>query len=152
MAVWQSLYSMTWLLFLNAMLAITAGASVVPTDVHAVLGVAILVMAFTNARAVTASAVPGRVKRTVRSTAQLALLAAVLGGVLLLDAWTGVRILAAVTVGDVLAFAHAFVTLGMFAQAAAAGLAYDMWEEKEFLRETAPGEVPPMPDPAAKPS
>jgi len=59
---------MTWLLFVELMLALTPGGSNAPTYFHVALGVAIIALAFINARAVRQTTVPGRVKRTVRST------------------------------------------------------------------------------------
>jgi len=40
------------------------------------------------------------------------------------------------------------IGFAIITQAAAVAIAYDMWEDKEFMKETAPGEVPDMPTPA----
>jgi hypothetical protein len=45
-------------------------------------------------------------------------------------------------------FLHVMIGFAIITQAAAVAIAYDMWEDKEFTKETAPGEVPDMPMPA----
>jgi hypothetical protein len=40
------------------------------------------------------------------------------------------------------------IGFAIITQAAAVAIAYDMWEDREFAKETAHGEVPAMPAPA----
>ena len=47
-------------------------------------------------------------------------------------------------------FLHVVIGFAIITQAAAVAIAYDMWEDKEFVKETAPGEVPEMPAPATR--
>ena len=147
---WKTLYAVIWLVLLEFLLAMTPNAPGWLTYVHVALGLGIVALAVGNHRAVRASRVPGRVKRTTQSTVQLSVALAVLGGLLALDVGAGVG-LAGVTVFGALLFLHVVLGFAVITQAAAVAMAYDMWEEKEFLQETAPGEVPAMPAPAAKP-
>jgi len=43
---------------------------------------------------------------------------------------------------------HVMNGFAIITQAAAVAIAYDMWVDREFAKETAPGEVPAMPAPA----
>lgn len=142
MATWTTLYAMTWVLLFELLLALAPGGPVAGM-IHLALGIAIVALAFGNHRGVRASAAPGRVKRTVQSTMQLSVVVAVIGALLAFDVGAGWTLGLGITMRGILLFAHAFVALAMFAQAAAAGIAFDMWEEKEFSQETVPGEIPP---------
>jgi len=42
-------------------------------------------------------------------------------------------------------FFHVIMAFAIITQAAAIAIAHDMWEDKEFLKETEPGIVPPHP-------
>ncbi len=42
---------------------------------------------------------------------------------------------------------HAVNALAIITQAAAAAIAYDMWEDHEFEKESLPGVIPPAPVP-----
>lgn len=146
---WKSLYAMTWLVFVEFLLAMTPNAPAAFGILHVALGLGIVILAWANFRSVRQTTVPGRVKRTARATAQLSIILAILGGLLVLDVGSGWTILWGVTVYGIVLFAHVVLAITILAQAAAVGIAYDMWEEKEFLAWSAPGEVPePVVDPA----
>ncbi|MGQ0796413.1 MAG: hypothetical protein ACT4OI_00900 [Methanobacteriota archaeon] len=49
------------------------------------------------------------------------------------------------TVWGLILFIHVVNAFAIITQAAAVAIAYDMWEDKEFLKETAPGEIPAVP-------
>lgn len=145
---WKRLYAMTWLVVLEFLLAIAPGESTVAGWLHAALGLGILALAYANARSLRETAVPGRTKRTARASVGLAAALAVLGVLLILDVGAGFVIAFGVTVWATMLVLHVFLALGVLAQAAAVGISYDMWEEREFLEETVPGEVPAPPVPA----
>jgi hypothetical protein len=60
--------------------------------------------------------------------------------------WT---ILFGVTVWGLILFVHVVNAFAIITQAAAVAIAYDVWEDREFAKETAPGEVPVRPPTSA---
>jgi hypothetical protein len=150
--LWASLYVLTWLLFFEIWLGFTPIARPITTYLHIGLGLLIVWLAYSNAARLTRTTVPGRIKRIARATFGLSLLMAVLGPLIYFDVGGSWTVLYGLTVADGIRFLHFVNAIAMIAQAAAAGLAYDMWEDHEFAKETAPGEVPPPPRPAGEPS
>jgi len=55
----------------------------------------------------------------------------------------GWPILFGLTVWNLIIFIHVVNAFAIITQMAAVAIAYDMWEDKEFLQDTHPGEVPP---------
>lgn len=160
MKLWQSLYAMIWVALFEFMLVINPWRSDLLVYAHIGLGVVIIGLAYYNARELRETRVPGRAKRVAKATLTLAVLMAVLGvimfGLLYLDlrnAWTIPLI--DLSVYDIFAFLHFINGVAIITQAAAVAIVYDMWEDREFLKETEPGEVPANPmaktsTPAAK--
>ena len=155
MKTWQGLYGMIWIVFIEFLLAMTT--HVIDTNVliwvHAALGVGIVALAFNNFDQVRRSTIAGRVKRTAKSTFQLSILTAVLGVVLLFRdplAWT-VPVLN-LSLFHLILFVHVVNAFAIITQAAAVAIAYDMWEDKEFVQETEPGLVPEFPKPVPQPA
>jgi len=127
--LWQRLYSAIWLAFFCcALVPATLGAIIGP-PVHALLGLAMLAIAATNAAALAKLPVPARLQRVSKTSAGLSGLQLVLG--VALGAVTHfipeVKIAASVLSG-----AHLVVGLAILAQSASVATGYDMWEEKEF--------------------
>lgn len=147
MKLWMALYAMIWVAFLDFLLVMTPGASTVHIYLHIVLGIAIIGLAWYNFNGVRRTAVPGRVKRIARVTLQLSFTIGVLGLLLYYGAGAAWPILFGVTGRGLILFFHVVMGFGIITQAAAVAIAYDMWEDKEFAKETAPGEVPEMPAP-----
>jgi hypothetical protein len=147
MKLWGGLYGMVWLVFLELLVAIDPRPPSWSIFVHAPLGLVIIVLAYSNYSAARGSPAPGRIKRTVRATFALSLVMAVLGVLLWTGLGTGWSILFGYSFWDVLHILHVVNALAIFAQAAAAATAYDMWEEKEFEQPTPPGVIPPAPSP-----
>ncbi len=152
MKLWQSLYAMIWIVFLEALLAMTPDHAEWVTYLHIVAGVLIIVLAFNNLSQLRNTVVPGRIKRIARSTLQLSVVMAILGALLFFrfgETWV-IPLVSVSIYGLVLLF-HVVNAFAIVTQAAAVAIAYDMWEEKEFAKETAPGEIPanPMQKPAA---
>ncbi len=147
MKLWMSLYVMIWVAFIAFMLAMTPGASIVLQYLHIVLGLVIIGLASYNFNGVRWTSVPGRVKRIAKTTFILSIAIGVLG--LPLYFGIGGPILFGVTIGGMFLFLHVVVGFAIITQATAIAIAYDMWEDREFAKETAPGDVPDMPAPPA---
>jgi len=138
---------MIWIVFLEFLLAMTPNAPVALEYVHVALGFVIVGLAYYDFNGLRQTAVPARVKRIAKSTLQLSVVMGILGFLLFFNfgaAWT---IVFGVTVWGLILFIHVVNAFAIITQAAAVAIAYDMWEDKEFAKETAPGEVPAMPVP-----
>jgi hypothetical protein len=144
MKLWAQLYLLTWLMFFEIWLALTPIVPPVPEYLHAILGLAIIVLAGSNAHLLRRTAAPGRIKRTARVTFEFSVATAFLGVPMFFHVGGGSTILLGITVLGFLTFLHFVLAMAMITQAAAVGIAYDMWEEKEFEKDTLPGEVPPQ--------
>jgi len=150
MKLWMLLYAMIWIAFLEFLLVMTpVQDSTVLVYVHVVLGIVILVLAFYNARRLVQTTAPARVKRIAQSTAQLAVVAAILGLLIRFEVGGGSVIpLLNISILGIFLFVHVVNAFAIITQAAAVAIAYDMWEDKEFDKETEPGSVPPRPMPS----
>lgn len=145
MKLWMTLYSMIWIVFIEFLLVMTPGASIVLVYLHIALGIAIMGLAWYNFNGVRRTKVPGRVKRISKVTFSMSIYIGVLGLFLYFGAaW---QILYGITLRGLILFFHVVIGFAIITQAAAVAIAYDMWEDKEFEKETAPGEVPEMPAP-----
>ncbi len=147
MKLWQALYGMIWAVFLEFLLAMTPVAADALIYLHLVLGIVIIGLAYYDFNGVRATAVPARVKRIAKSTLQLSGVMGVLGLLLFFGVGKGWMLLFGIDVWGVLLFIHVVNAFAIITQAAAVAIAYDMWEDKEFDKESAPGEVPAMPVP-----
>lgn len=134
MPLWKKLYNTIWLAFFSCVLIPRWMGKYAGPPVHVLLGLAMLVVARSNARALEALPVPPRLKRISKATEGFALLQ-VVGG-LALGAVTHLAPNEHV-VGVVLRGAHVVCALTILAQASSVATGYDMWEEKEF------GALPP---------
>ena len=137
-----SLYAFFWLAVLQIVLGVllATGGSVSPVIafVHAAIGGIVLGWAFVNRRAMRATRAPARTKRTIAATFAIAAVMVVLGAILLSGAANAVGS-AGVTLGDAIAVVHLVFALAIVTQAASTATGYDMWEEREFERESEPG-------------
>ena len=150
MKTWQGLYAMVWVSFLAFLLEMTRfvfpALSTALLAAHVGVGVAIVGLAYANFSRLLATTVPGRVKRIAKSTLQMAVAAGVIGVLLGLRLGETLVIpLVGVSIFNVFQFFHAVVAFAIITQAAAAAIGYDMWEEREFEKESEPGVVPPNP-------
>ena len=152
MELWQRLYGMVWIAFFEFLLVMTGVAfpavRIVLSPAHVALGAGIIWFAYGNFAGLRASKVPGRVKRIARSTFHLSIWAAAIGalmGALLLAGLRDALPILGITPYNVFQLFHAVVAFAIITQAAAAAIGYDMWEEREWEKETQPGEVPPNP-------
>jgi len=147
MRLWVALYAMIWLVFVEMWLAFTPLAPPVPLYLHIALGVLIVALAYSNFSTLRGSTVLGRIKRTARATFALCLLMSVLGVALYFHVGATWQIVGGITIEGGLRFLHFVNAVAILSQVSATAVVYDVWEEKEFLKDTAPGEIPPPPRP-----
>ena len=149
MKVWVGLYAMVWLVFFELLVAIDPTQPSWFLYLHAALGFLIIWLAALNFVQVRATSAPGRTKRTVRATLWLSVSMAFLGVLL----WLGMGVpwprIVGFSLWNLMDLLHAVIAFAIFAQAASAATAFDMWEEREFGLGTAPGEIPTPPRPAS---
>jgi hypothetical protein len=145
MRLWAALYLSIWVVFLEFLLAMIPFGQPYLIYLHAVLGLLIVAIAYSSFSQLRRTTVPGRLKRIASATFTLTLVMAVLGSLLFFNVGSGWAILYGITVWNVLLFFHVVNAFAILTQMAAVAIAYDMWEEKEFLEETRPGEIPPNP-------
>lgn len=138
---------MIWVVFLEFLLAMTPNASAALEYVHVALGFVIVGLAYYDFDGLRQTAVPARVKRIAKSTLQLSVFMGILGLLLFFNVGADWTLLFGVTVFGLILLIHVVNAFAIITQAAAVAIAYDMWEDKEFAKETAPGEVPAMPMP-----
>jgi len=134
--LWQRLYTVIWLAFFECLLVRRWFDTWVIVALHVALGVAILALTQVNAAELAKKAVPDRLKRISRATANIAIAQAVLGAAMgalahfAVPSW----------IRTVVAGFHLALALTILAQAGSTATSYDMFEEKEFG---------PAPEPAA---
>jgi len=145
MRLWVALYAMIWLVLLQIWLGYTPLAPPVPQYAHVVLGVALVGLAYLNFGALRRSTAPGRVKRTARATLALCLFMIPLGVALFFHVGASWVVAWGVTFEGGVRFLHFVVALAIFSQVSATAVVYDVWEEREFVHPTTPGEIPPPP-------
>lgn len=146
MRLWGALYGMTWLVFFEILLGAWPSPPRVVPYLHIVLGLGIVLLAYSNFSHLRATRVPGRVKRIARSTFQLSLVAVFFG--LILEANVGTSwVVLGVSFFQLILFLHLVLALAIITQAAAVAIAHDMWEDREFEKETEEGAIPPPPSP-----
>ncbi len=143
--LWATLYASIWIVFFEFLLGLWPDPPWVVPYLHIALGVAFVGVAYYAARRLRATRVPGRVKRTANAAFGMTLVLLVTG----LPLWAGLGSGGSIPVVNLsfyrlVLLVHVVLALAVITQAAAVAIAYDMWEDREFEKETAPGEVPPM--------
>jgi hypothetical protein len=148
MKLWSTLYLVIWIVFLEFLLGTWPDPPTVVPYLHLVLGFGIIALCYNSFNQLRRTRVPGRVKRIARASYGLSILMAVLGLLLWFNVGSDWLIpIANVSVYRGILFLHIANALAIITQAAAVAIAYDMWEDREFGKETAPGEVPAAPVP-----
>ncbi|MGP8078117.1 MAG: hypothetical protein ACLQD8_03820 [Thermoplasmata archaeon] len=147
MRLWATLYGTIWIVFLEFLLSMAPQGRPWILYAHYGLGFVIVGIACVNSRALRQTTAPGRLKRIASATFSMSILMAVLGVLLVLGLGTGWPVFPGVTVWNLILLLHVATAFGIITQMAAVAIAHDMWEDKEFLQETRPGEVP-RPSPA----
>jgi hypothetical protein len=143
MKLWSALYNAIWVVFLEAILGLWPDPPWIVPYLHLVLGLGIVYVTYYVFRELRKARVPGRVKRVARASYYLSIAMVVLGFMLWFDVGSSWTIpLLNLTVWRVWMFFHVTIAFAIITQLAAAAIAYDMWEDHEFEKETEPGEVP----------
>jgi len=161
MKLYQSLYAIIWIVLMEFLLVMTpTGTNVtlrlVLAYAHVGLGLVILGLTYLNSNTLRMTRVPARVKRIAKSTFQLSILMAITG-VLLVPYAEGAGVahigesivipVIAINIYQLILLVHVVNAFAIITQAAAVAIAHDMWEDKEFVKETEIGEVPVAPRP-----
>ncbi|MFQ5909238.1 MAG: hypothetical protein ACE5IJ_00770 [Thermoplasmata archaeon] len=124
MKLWASLYLLVWLAFLEIILVLVPDPGLgFMTELHIILGGAIIFLAFFNAGNLSGTSAPDRVKRVSKVTAGFAVAQGILGLLIYFSIGTGI-----------MEFLHLVASLAVIAQASSVATGYDMWEEREFER------------------
>jgi len=146
MKLWMSLYAMVWISLIEFLLAMTPGGSTILIYLHLILGAAIIGITFYNFSSVRKTRIAGRVKRTAQASYNISIIVAIFGALVFFDVGRTLIIpLINISIYGLMLFFHVFNSFAIITQAAAIAIAYDMWEEREFIEETEPGVVPPRP-------
>ena len=146
MRLWMTLYAMIWIAFIEFLLVMTPGGSSVLVYLHIVLGVIIIGLAFYNFSGIRKTRVMGRVKRIAQASFNLSGASGIFG-VLIFIGFGKASVIPVINISiyGLILFFHIICAFAIITQAAAIAIAYDMWEDKEFVKETEPGIVPPNP-------
>ncbi len=145
MELWKALYALIWIVLIEFLIAMTPGVSTVMVYLHIVIGIVIIGITFYNFSGLRKTRVPGRVKRVAQASYNLSISVAILGVLIFFDAGSEYVIpVINTSIYGLILFFHVFTSFAVITQAAAVAIAYDMWEDHEFEKETQPGEVPPL--------
>lgn len=146
MKLWMALYAMVWIALIEFLLVMTPGASSVIIYLHIVIGVFIIGLAFSNFSGIRKTRVMGRVKRIAQASYNISVTAGISGVLIFFDIGkTPVIPVINVSIYGLILFFHVICAYAIITQAAAIAIAHDMWEDKEFEKETEAGVVPPHP-------
>ncbi|MCX9083106.1 MAG: hypothetical protein OIN83_13020 [Candidatus Methanoperedens sp.] len=146
MKLWMSLYAMVWIALIEFLLAMTPGGSTILIYLHVILGAAIIGITFYNFSTLRNTRIAGRVKRIAQASFNISIIVTIFGVLVFFDVGrTQIIPFNNVSIYGIILFFHVFNSFAIITQAAAIAIAYDMWEEQEFIEETEPGVVPPMP-------
>ena len=123
MKLWQAHYNMIWLILVVLLVSVL---EVIPYhgQIHAVLGLAVVALAFRNKVAIAKTEAPARLKRIAAAMAAISIMAAITGILLAIPPLQFLD-----TLWRVL---HVLTIVAITTQAGSVAPAYDMWEEKEF--------------------
>lgn len=146
MKLWMALYAMVWIALIEFLLVMTPGGSSVLTYLHSILGIAIIGLAFTNFSGIRRTRVMGRVKRIAQASYNISVTAGISGVLIFFDIGkTPIIPVINTSINGLILFFHVICAFAIITQAAAIAIAHDMWEDKEFEKETEAGIVPQMP-------
>jgi len=148
MKLWSALYLVIWIVFFEFLFGLWPDPPVAVPFLHLALGFGIILVTYYCFDQLRKSRVPGRVKRIAQVSWSLSIVTAVFGLLLWFNVgsdWVVPVVNLSVFRGILLL--HIVIALAIITQLAAAAIAYDMWEDHEFEKETEPGEVPAAPAP-----
>jgi uncharacterized membrane protein len=146
--LWSTLYQVIWVVLLEFLLGTWPNPPAVVPYLHLVLGFLLILILYNSFHQLRRTKVPGRVKRIASASFSLSILMGILGVLLWFNVGSDWSLpLVNVTVFRAILIFHLVNALAIITQAAAVAIAYDMWEDREWEKETNPGEVPPAPTP-----
>ena len=148
MKLWAALYLAIWIVFLEFLLGLWPAPPPIVPYLHLALGFGIVLVTYYCFAALRQTRVPGRVKRVARASFALSIVMVILGFLLWFDVGTAWRVpFVNLSIFQGILVLHVANAIAVITQLAAVAIAYDMWEDHEFEKETDPGEVPPPPRP-----
>ena len=148
MRLWSTLYLVIWVVLLEFLLGTWPNPPAFVPYLHLVLGLGVILLLYNSFIQLRKTRVPARVKRVARASFALSILMGVLGVLLWFNVGSDWRVPGTnLSVFDGILLLHIVNALAIITQAAAVAIAYDMWEDHEFEKETEPGEVPAAPAP-----
>jgi hypothetical protein len=143
MKLWSALYVAIWVVFLEFLFGMWPDPPFVVPYFHLALGLVIVFVAYYCYSQLRQTRVPGRVKRVARASYGLSIVVAILGFLLWFNVGTNWVIpIANLSVYRGILLLHVANAIAVITQLAAVAIAYDMWEDHEFDKETEPGQVP----------
>jgi hypothetical protein len=126
---WGLLYLVIWASFFQILIILFPVLGSDPTyDLHFVVGVIVVGLAYSAHARVRKTNCPDRIKRITKATAIIAIVQGLLGILL----YSSVRLSVGVPFTNIIVFLHVVLALTIITQASSSATAYDMWEEKEF--------------------
>ncbi len=150
MKLWGALYGMIWLAFVTIVVLAWPNPPWAVPWIALLAVIAVAALARSDFVHLRETRVPGRVKRTASASYGLAVFLAVLAALRALQAtfhWAATWTILGATPDSLLFLLELMVGLAIITQASAVAIAFDMWEDRDFEKETAPGELPPAPRP-----
>ncbi len=131
MKTWALMYLIIWAVLLEMVIALFPILGYAANlDLHVLLGLAVVAMAYFIFVRIRRTPCPDRIKRITKATFQLAVFDGVLGVPLYL---TDASIVG-VPFKEFIVFLHFVLGVTIIAQASSSAAAYDMWEENEFAQ------------------
>jgi len=143
MKLWAALYLAIWIVLLEILLGMWPDPPMVVPYLHLVLGLGIALITYYCFARLRSTRVPARVKRVAKASWNLSMVMVVFGFLLWFNvgsSWTIPGLNLSIYRGVLVL--HVVIAMAVITQLAAAAIAYDMWEDHEFSRETEPGQVP----------
>ena len=128
MSLWNRLYGLVWLAFLLFIIPALSGVIPYTSELHILVGVVILIVAFANYRDIARTSAPARVKRISKITLIFTVLEPIIG----IPLYASESLSFMQPYGWVVNLIHLILGLAIITQASSTATAYDMWEEKEF--------------------
>lgn len=148
MRLWAALYGLIWLAFFATLLIAWPSPPTFVLYLALVFALGLVAVTRSSATRLRETRVPGRVKRTAQASFAVSVLLVVLVALRALLATFGVGgagILLGISGISALTFLEVASALAILSQASAAAIAFDMWEDHDFEKETEPGVVPMAP-------
>jgi hypothetical protein len=128
LALWNRLYGVIWLAFLLFIIPALSGVIPYTAELHILVGIAILILAFSNYRDIKKTSAPARVKRISKTTFIFTVLQPIIG----IPLYASANLAFMQPYGWVVNLIHLMLGLAIITQASSTATAYDMWEEKEL--------------------